>query len=86
MNFLDCPDGTWGVNCEQTCDCVGNRVCDKETGLCLCPLGFYGENCDDREYDFQIPQVRYHTFVTLTAELKLHDNGRLLNFDGKEQN
>lgn len=30
----DCPYGTYGVECRQTCSCKGG-ICDRETGACL---------------------------------------------------
>ncbi|XP_032424754.1 endothelial cell-specific molecule 1 [Xiphophorus hellerii] len=30
----DCPYGTYGVECRQTCGCKGG-ICDRETGACL---------------------------------------------------
>lgn len=32
--LLDCPYGTYGVECRKTCNCKGG-ICDRETGACL---------------------------------------------------
>ena len=45
---LQCPTGTWGINCHHKCHCTDDAICDMETGRCLinCPPGFTGPNCD----------------------------------------
>ncbi|KAJ8040188.1 Receptor-type tyrosine-protein phosphatase T [Holothuria leucospilota] len=44
-----CPDATWGPpDCLGVCDsCYNGGVCDENTGKCVCPPGFRGENCSD---------------------------------------
>ncbi|XP_033117527.1 multiple epidermal growth factor-like domains protein 6 [Anneissia japonica] len=42
-----CPAGRWGApRCTGVCNnCYNGGVCDDETGKCVCPPGFQGENC-----------------------------------------
>lgn len=37
-----CPEGFWGKNCSQICDCYNGAGCDHITGECQCKSGFYG--------------------------------------------
>ena len=35
MTVADCDDGSYGVNCAETCGhCAGSETCHKETGAC----------------------------------------------------
>jgi hypothetical protein len=40
----ECPAGTWGELCLQTCSCSG-EPCDFTTGVCECSAGLYGPDC-----------------------------------------
>ncbi|PIK41925.1 putative tyrosine-protein kinase [Apostichopus japonicus] len=42
-----CSSGRWGPpGCTGICDnCYNGGVCDDETGRCICPPGFMGQNC-----------------------------------------
>ncbi|KAJ8040643.1 Tyrosine-protein kinase receptor Tie-1 [Holothuria leucospilota] len=42
-----CEAGKWGPpRCIGICDnCYNGGICDDETGRCICPPGFMGENC-----------------------------------------
>ncbi|XP_033097302.1 receptor-type tyrosine-protein phosphatase T-like [Anneissia japonica] len=44
----DCPLSKWSPpECEIDCPvCYNGGVCDDKTGLCICPAGFKGENCE----------------------------------------
>lgn len=37
-----CPEGTWGYNCSELCDCYNSGQCDHMTGRCKCPSGYIG--------------------------------------------
>ncbi|BFZ25182.1 hypothetical protein BsWGS_28220 [Bradybaena similaris] len=42
-----CPQGKYGLDCEQTCSCAANRKCNQVTGACSprCPPGKHGSYC-----------------------------------------
>ena len=64
-----CPEGYFGVNCTQTCNCEGNKACDKETADCystsgLCAPGYASNevrlaDCQYCEYivDFSVSRI-----------------------------
>jgi hypothetical protein len=35
LYFIVCSAGTYGVNCNKTCNCTESNVCDPETGECV---------------------------------------------------
>uniref|UniRef100_K1RT07 Lysyl oxidase-like protein 2 n=1 Tax=Magallana gigas TaxID=29159 RepID=K1RT07_MAGGI len=43
----NCPNFTFGPNCENPCMCNKNTsmACDEDTGQCFCKAGFFGELC-----------------------------------------
>ncbi len=42
-----CSEGKWGTGCLQTCPpCTNGGVCDDVTGVCICPPGFMGTECE----------------------------------------
>ena len=42
-----CEKGKWGYPaCEQICKCINGGACDEDTGKCICPPGFKGEQCE----------------------------------------
>lgn len=45
--ITDCPNFTFGPNCENPCMCNKNTsmACDEDTGQCFCKAGFFGELC-----------------------------------------
>ncbi|XP_059153670.1 uncharacterized protein LOC131939403 [Physella acuta] len=46
--FGDCPDGFWGLECQQQCDSGCSKPCHKETGQCFrkdCSNGKWGLDC-----------------------------------------
>ena len=38
-----CPQGTYGVDCKNRCDCYNGALCDHVSGQCHCLPGFQGE-------------------------------------------
>jgi hypothetical protein len=45
--LAECTSGTYGVNCENSCDTCVNKLCDRQDGQCTygCIDGLKGENC-----------------------------------------
>ena len=43
-----CPEGTFGVLCEERCACRWGAACHAVTGACLCPPGWRGSPCMKR--------------------------------------
>lgn len=41
-----CPEGTYGENCSNECQCSNGAKCSPESGMCLCPTGWRGQQCD----------------------------------------
>ncbi|XP_055340790.1 protein draper-like [Paramacrobiotus metropolitanus] len=41
-----CPNGQWGAQCQNTCQCRHNATCDPANGQCNCPDGWQGLHCD----------------------------------------
>ena len=44
--LTECTPGVYGPGCNQTCDCVYSRSCDRITGACTCLSGYYGDTCN----------------------------------------
>ena len=44
--YLECPEGRFGSDCLQDCDCAESK-CDSATGICICPPGKIGKNCSE---------------------------------------
>ena len=42
--LVACKNNTWGVNCNETCQCV-HGVCDPVLGTCACFDGYTGTYC-----------------------------------------
>ncbi|XP_064476295.1 uncharacterized protein LOC135390530 [Ornithodoros turicata] len=65
-----CHAKRYGPLCEHACpDCRNGGVCHDITGRCICPPGFKGEFCEEREflYDFAcmrklLRQIRLHCY------------------------
>ena len=45
--LAECTSGTYGVNCEHSCDTCVNKLCDRQDGQCTygCIGGFKGDSC-----------------------------------------
>ena len=43
--FAVCPDGRWGVECSDVCDCA-HGSCSPISGRCICPAGWEGDRCE----------------------------------------
>ena len=46
--FAECTSGTYGVNCEYSCDTCVRKLCDSFDGKCTygCIEGFNGDRCN----------------------------------------
>ncbi|XP_034940577.1 uncharacterized protein [Chelonus insularis] len=44
----ECPVGTWGVLCKNTCNCNPLEICSPTNGSCYCPAGWKGLACDNK--------------------------------------
>lgn len=42
-----CQQGSYGINCEQVCECFNGGYCHHITGECECAPGFMGNKCLD---------------------------------------
>lgn len=40
-----CPDGFYGLDCGQMCECRNGARCHHITGACLCTAGWAGPHC-----------------------------------------
>ncbi|XP_071811276.1 uncharacterized protein [Apostichopus japonicus] len=70
MNVIvrECPENMWSPpDCTNTCEpCINGGVCSDLTGLCLCPPGFSGNNCEN---------VHGRNVFGQNAEYKCDDSG-----------
>ncbi|KAK7492745.1 hypothetical protein BaRGS_00016050, partial [Batillaria attramentaria] len=46
VSCSECTGNTYGVNCNETCECRGRGTCDKVKG-CQCNSGWTGTTCSD---------------------------------------
>ncbi|XP_071811257.1 receptor-type tyrosine-protein phosphatase mu-like isoform X6 [Apostichopus japonicus] len=63
-----CPENMWSLpGCSNTCEpCINGGVCSDLTGLCLCPPGFSGNNCE---------HIHGRNVFGQNAEYKCDDSG-----------
>uniref|UniRef100_A0A663LWL9 Multiple EGF like domains 6 n=1 Tax=Athene cunicularia TaxID=194338 RepID=A0A663LWL9_ATHCN len=40
-----CPEGFYGLECREACNCLNGARCDHATGQCHCPPGWDGPRC-----------------------------------------
>ena len=45
----ECPDGFYGEDCGEKCECENKGQCDHQTGRCTCTPGWRGRTCTKRE-------------------------------------
>jgi len=41
-----CPDGFYGEDCLEQCECRNGGHCNHETGTCECQAGWHGRMCE----------------------------------------
>ena len=78
-NLLDCIDGRYGDNCNETCSVFcKSRNCDGKTGTCTdgCLAGYTGSRCDQSESSvssssdyYKVTTFYYNVFVLLYIDL-----------------
>ena len=60
---LECENGTFGADCEQTCHCQDNALCRGDTGICDlaggCAEHWTGENCQGLYQSLPPPPPNY---------------------------
>ena len=62
----ECPNGTYGMNCNETCRTCTNTYCDTLRGNCTegCVDGFKGDLCKQRKsyvlLERNICSLKYH--------------------------
>ena len=44
---IDCPEGFYGEDCSEECECQNGASCDDLTGQCNCTAGWMGETCNE---------------------------------------
>jgi len=46
---IECAAGSYGVNCESSCQCRDSSDCHPVTGQCVCSAGFTGLACQQSQ-------------------------------------
>ncbi|GFT06201.1 tyrosine-protein kinase receptor Tie-1 [Trichonephila clavipes] len=45
--YQGCPKDLYGENCDTSCPpCYNGGICHDKWGVCVCPAGFTGPNCE----------------------------------------
>lgn len=65
-----CPQGFYGLDCQEKCLCLNGGSCDHVSGVCSCPAGWIGPHCNLSEW-----QVHRQTLTVLTGEVWLFAAG-----------
>ncbi|KAK0133702.1 Multiple epidermal growth factor-like domains protein 6 [Merluccius polli] len=47
--FAACPQGFYGLDCQETCVCLNGGRCDHASGACSCLAGWIGPHCNRSE-------------------------------------
>ena len=42
--ILECSYGKYGINCNETCQCLNSLSCSNTDG-CICDVGYTDKNC-----------------------------------------
>jgi len=50
VSLTECPEGSYGNNCQQQCRCMNGADCDHVTGSCWCTSGWTGTFCAASKY------------------------------------
>lgn len=78
---LECPNGSYGYNCEQNCSshCEVSEICDRMRGECLCQVGWKPNTCESRRHltAWQCGQMSY---INDTCKIKETEQQYLLWF------
>ena len=46
LDYVVCPERSYGFYCRGVCKCSAGVNCDPFTGKCLCPVGRMGDKCE----------------------------------------
>ena len=47
MFITACPRGKYGSDCAMDClTCYNGGMCEESSGVCVCPPGFMGDQCE----------------------------------------
>lgn len=60
-----CPEGTWGLQCNLTCSCLNSATCQAHTGICLCKPGFWGAQCQHSKHTVILESLRAQVTLEL---------------------
>ena len=69
-----CVDGTFGMNCTQTCHCATEAMCDQITGRCergRCEQGYTGDNCQGKIQVYNNFKLQTWLLLTINVELDI---------------
>lgn len=58
-----CPQGFFGLDCQEKCLCLNGGSCDHVTGVCSCPAGWIGAACDQSEWQVHLWESKYFQVV-----------------------
>lgn len=55
MSHIECPEGSYGEDCQQQCMCMNGADCYHVDGSCQCTNGWTGALCAASKYTSQEP-------------------------------
>ena len=67
----ECPQGMYGFECGQTCQCDNGAACDHVTGACTCTPGWQGALCNQGKAFDACDYCRRENFVLVGTGHKL---------------
>ena len=67
LSSLECPQGLWGEECAESCDCSGRGTCSAHDGSCDCDPGWTGLSCQEGTCTY----IFYNLNLSLSLSLSL---------------